>query len=159
MPFGLCNAPATFSRVINLVLSGLNWESVLAFLDDVCVLGRSYDDHIDNLRKVFERFRIYGLRLKPRKCSLFRREVEFLGRLVSKNGIQILPESIAAVQKWPVSRTVKDIQRFMGLTNYHRLFIKDYSRVAEPLFRILRNNEFRWGEEEEVFLESQKGTH
>ncbi|GFO10265.1 Pol polyprotein [Plakobranchus ocellatus] len=75
MPFGLCNAHATFSRVINLVLSGLNWESVLAFLDDVCVLSRSYDDHIDNLRKVFERFRTYGLRLKPRKCSLFRREV------------------------------------------------------------------------------------
>ncbi|GFO16517.1 Pol polyprotein [Plakobranchus ocellatus] len=156
MPFGLCNAPATFSRVINLVLSGLNWESVLAFLDDVCVLGRSYDNHIDNLRKVFERFRTYGLRLKPRKCSLFRREVEFLGRLVSKNGIQILPESIAAVQKWPVPRAVKDIQRFMGLTNYHRLFIKDYSRVAEPLFRILRNNEFRWGEEEEQSFENLK---
>ncbi|GFO34307.1 Pol polyprotein [Plakobranchus ocellatus] len=117
MPFGLCNAPATFSRVINLVLSDLNWESVLAFLDDVCVLGRSYDDHIDNFRKVFERFRTYGLRLKPRKCSLFRREVEYLGRLVSRNGIQILPESIAVVQEWPVPRTVKDIQRFMRLTN------------------------------------------
>ncbi|GFO02425.1 retrovirus-related pol polyprotein from transposon [Plakobranchus ocellatus] len=99
MPFGLCNAPATFSRVINLVLSGLNWESVLVFFDDVCVLGRSYDDHIDNLRKVFERFRTYGLRLKPRKCSLFRREVAFLGRLVSKNGIQILPESILVAKK------------------------------------------------------------
>ncbi|GFO19337.1 retrovirus-related pol polyprotein from transposon 412 [Plakobranchus ocellatus] len=99
MRFGLCIAPAIFSRVINLVLSGLNWESVLAFLDDVCVLNRSYEDHIDNPRKVFERFRTYGLRLKPRKCFLFRREVEFLERLVSSNGIQILPESIAVVQK------------------------------------------------------------
>ncbi|GFO40428.1 Pol polyprotein [Plakobranchus ocellatus] len=151
MPFGLCNAPATFSRVINLVLSDLNWESVLAFLDDVCVLGRGYEDHIDNLRKVFKRFQ-----MKPHKCSLFRREVEFLERLVSKNGIQILLDSVATVQKWPVPRTVQDIQRFMGLTNYHRLFIKDYSSVAEPLFRILRNNELRWGEEEEHSFENPK---
>ncbi|GFO14330.1 Pol polyprotein [Plakobranchus ocellatus] len=86
--------------------------------------------------------------MKPRKCSLFKTQVEFLGRLVSRQGVQVLPESIKAVTEWPVLKSVRDVQRFIGLTNYHRAFIKHYSELAEPLFRILRNHEFQWGEEE-----------
>ena len=156
MPFGLCNAPATFSRVINLILSGLNWETVLAFLDDICVLGRSFEDHLHNLEGVFKRFRKYGLRMKPRKCSLFKKEVEFLGRLVSKNGVQLMPESIRAVSQWPELKSVKDVQKFIGLTNYHRLFIKSYSSIAEPLFKILRENEFHWTDAERAAFQALK---
>jgi hypothetical protein len=72
MGFGLCNAPATFSRVMNLVLRGLHWKTVLAFLDDILVLGKSFDDHVQNLSEVFEKLRAYGLKLKPRKCELIK---------------------------------------------------------------------------------------
>lgn len=71
MRFGLCNAPATFARAINLVLHRLNWKIVLAFLDDVLVLGKTEQEHLDNLRQVFEGFRSFGLEFKPRKCELF----------------------------------------------------------------------------------------
>ena len=80
MGFGLCNAPATFSRAINLVLHGLNWNIALAFLDDLLVLGKDPQDHLKNLESVFQRFRHYGLKFKPTKCELFQRKVEFLGR-------------------------------------------------------------------------------
>ncbi|MEX1352305.1 MAG: reverse transcriptase domain-containing protein, partial [Desulfobacterales bacterium] len=89
MGFGLCNAPATFSRVINLILRGLNWKTVLAFLDDILVLGKSFDDHVQNLSEVFEKLRVHGLKLKPKKCELFQKQVEFLGRVVSENGIEM----------------------------------------------------------------------
>ena len=114
MPFGLSNAPATFSRVVNLILAGMNWETVLAFLDDICVLGRDFAEHLENLRQVFGRFRQFGLRLKPRKCSLFKKEVEFLGRLVSKEGVRVSPESIRAVVEWHTLKSVKDVQKFIG---------------------------------------------
>jgi hypothetical protein len=86
MAFGLCNSPATYTRVINLVLRGLNWKVVLAFLDDILVLGKDFEGHLANLRAVLVRFREYGLKLKPKKCELFQKEVEFLGRVVGPRG-------------------------------------------------------------------------
>jgi hypothetical protein len=76
MAFGLCNSPATYTRVINLVLRGLNWKVVLAFLDNILVLGKDFEGHLVNLRAVLVRFREYGLKLKPKKCELFQKEVE-----------------------------------------------------------------------------------
>ena len=87
MSFGLCNAPGTYTREMNLVLRGLTWKTVLAFLDDILVLGSNF--HLTNLRHVFERFRKYQLKLKPRKCVLFTKSVEFAGGKVSTNGLEI----------------------------------------------------------------------
>lgn len=81
MIFGFCNSPATYARVINLVLKGLTWRVVLAFLDDILVQGKTIRDHLENLEPVFRRFRKYGLKLNHIKCELFKQEVEFLGRL------------------------------------------------------------------------------
>lgn len=86
MGFGLCNAPSTYSRVMNLVLRGLHWKTVLAFLDDILVLGRDFKKHLNNITDVLKRFRSYGLKLKPKKCVLFKQEVEFLGRTVNRSG-------------------------------------------------------------------------
>ncbi len=94
----MCNAPATFSRVMNLVLHGLTWNAVLAFLDDILAMGKSFEDHLCILKEIFLRFRMYQLRLKPKKCSLFQRKVEFLGRWVSPGGLEpsevTLPQSV-----------------------------------------------------------------
>jgi predicted aspartyl protease len=148
MGFGLCGAPATFARAMNLVLRGLTWKTVLAFLDDIIVLGTSFSEHMKNLQEALERFRQFGLKLKPRKCSLFQREVEFLGRKVSHNQVAMTEEDIAVVKAWPVPTCAKHVERFMGLANYHRGFIKDFSHLAAPLYAVTGKKQFVWEEEQ-----------
>lgn len=109
LPFGLCNSPATFCRVVQLVLQGLTWVECLAYLDDVIVLGDSFDGHLANLEKVFERFKRYNLKLKPSKCFLFQTKVKFLGKIVDKTGISINPESMEALKNWPVPNKKKEM--------------------------------------------------
>jgi hypothetical protein len=123
MGFGLCNAPATFSRAMNLVLRGLTWRIVLAFLDDALVLGKDFQSHLDNLREVFLRFREFDLKFKLKKCELFQTRVEFLGRQVSRHGIEMGDTYISAVREWAVPSNVKKVERFLGFANYHRAFI------------------------------------
>ena len=87
MPFGLCNAPATFERLMETILAGLHWQICLIYLDDVIVTGKTFQDMVNNLGRVFERFYQAGLKLKPRKCTLFAKQVEFLGHVISEDGI------------------------------------------------------------------------
>ncbi len=146
MPFGLCNAPATYSRVMGLVLRGLTWEVVLAFLDDILVLGSSFDGHLATLERVFQRFRNYQLKLKPRKCELFQRKVDFLGRVVSRNGLEKGTDSDQLIHDWPIPRNTKEVERFLGLANYHRMFIKDYARMSSLCTRLRARNSSGWEE-------------
>ena len=101
MPFGLCNAPATFQRLMDCVLAGLHWQSCLVYLDDVLILGRSFSEHLHNLRDVFDRLREAGLKLKPSKCTFGQKEVAFLGHIVSDQGIAPDPAKVAAITNWP----------------------------------------------------------
>ena len=100
MPFGLYNAPATFQRAIMLILKSLTWKEVLAYLNDIMILGYSFDDHLDNIVQVREKFRKYILKLKAKKCSLFQRVVLFLGKIVNRNGISVNPDSVRATHEW-----------------------------------------------------------
>ena len=120
MPFGLCNAPSTFQRAMMLILKGLTWKEVLAYLDDIMILGCSFNDHLDNIVQVLERFRKYNLKLKAKKCLLFQREVLFLGKIGNRNGISVNPESVRAIQEWPIPTSVKEVQRILGMANYHQ---------------------------------------
>ena len=104
MPFGLCNAPATFERLMEQVLSGLPHSTALVYLDDVLVPARTFADQISNLQQVFQRFRQAHLKLSPKKCSLFQKEVKYLGHIVSSKGIATDPEKVEAVQSWPTPR-------------------------------------------------------
>lgn len=97
MGMGLCNAPATFQRAMQLV-QRLTWIQVLVYLDDVIVLGKDFADGLDNVRTTLQRFREYSLKLKPKKCDLFRRETEYLRKVVSSSGISIAPSKIEAVK-------------------------------------------------------------
>lgn len=136
LPFGLCNSPATFSRVIQLVLQGLSWKECLAYLDDVIVLGTDFESHIQSLTKVFSRFQKYNLKLKPSKCQLLQTEVKFLGKIVCNNGISVNPDSIEAVKKWTPPRSKREVESFIGFTNYHRDHIKNFAEIAEPLHQL-----------------------
>ena len=114
MGFGLCNAPATFTRAMQIVLTGFLWETVLAYLDDVIIVGKTFWDHLKNIRKVLMRFRFYNLKLKPKKCILFQEEMKFLGRMVRQDGVSITPENIEKVTKWPVPICAHDVEVFLG---------------------------------------------
>ena len=102
MPFGLCNAPATFQRLMDMVLAGLQWTNCLVYLDDVIVVGRTFKEHLRNLRAVFGRLRAAGLKLQPKKCHLCSPKVEFLGHIVSADGVSTDPQKLDKVANWPV---------------------------------------------------------
>ena len=156
MGFGLCNAPATYARVMNLVMRGLHWKTALAFLDDVLIMGRTFEDHLSNLGEALKRFRKYGLKLKPKKCVFFQKEVEFLGRLVGNDKLSMTQSDIEVVASWPVPTCSKDVERFMGLANYHRSFVKNFSELAEPLYSVVGKHKFRWKEEQSEAFDSLK---
>ena len=156
MGFGLTNAPATFSRVVNLILKGLTWKVVLAFLDDILVMGKTFDDHLKNLREVLERFRVNGMKLKPKKCIFFQKEVEFLGRNVSGNNLSMTIKDTQTVTEWPVPKSSKEVERLLGLVNYHRSFVKGFADIVQPLYKLTGNNPFKWGQVEQHALEAVK---
>ena len=116
--------PATFQRAMTLILRGLTWKEVLAYLDDIIILGRDFDDSLKNLVKVLDKFREHKLKLKAEKCQLFQEEIIFLGKLCSRHGISPNPSSIAVVKNWPTPLSSKEVERFMGLANYHRAHIR-----------------------------------
>ncbi|MCP3866870.1 MAG: hypothetical protein GY703_02000 [Gammaproteobacteria bacterium] len=158
LPFGLCNAPSTFCRAMDLVLRGLNWRIVLAFLDDICVLGKTVDDHFRNLREVFQRFREHQLKLKPSKSELFRHEMVFLGRKINQTGITLTEESINILKKWKPPSNIKELQSFLGLANYHRNFIRKFADLTHPLNQLLgkKKADFTWSETHQAAFEALK---
>ena len=145
MPFGLCNAPATFQRLMDMILAGVQWSSCLVYLDDIIIVGKTFQHHLHNLREVFNRVRDAGLKLKPSKCDLCCKEVRFLGHIVSPNGVRTDPAKTDKVADWPVPTTRKEVQQFLGLANYYRRFVKDFANIAKPLHRLTEKScKFHW---------------
>ena len=148
MPFGLCNAPATFQRLMESVLSGLAREKCLVYLDDVLVIGRTFQEHLTNLKEVFTRLAKAGLKLKPSKCKLARGELDFLGYVVSGNRISVDSKKVAAVTEYPTLVDLKSLRAFLGLASYYRRFVPSFSSVANPLYALTRKDvPFVWSVE------------
>lgn len=158
MPFGLCNAPATFERLMELVLAGLIGETCLVYLDDIIIVGRTFEEHLASLEKVLVKIRAANLKLSLKKCSLFRRQVSFLGHIVSEEGICTDPEKVNAVKEWPVPRDKTEIRAFLGLCSYYRRFVKNFADIAKPLHRLTEEKrQFIWDEDcEAAFLNLKK---
>ena len=114
MPFGLCNAPATFERLMETVLRGLQWETCFVYLDDVVIFGRSEEELLARMDDVFTRLTRAGLKLKPRKCRLFARQCDYLGHVITGDGVTVSPEKVAAIKGWATSETVTDVRSFLG---------------------------------------------
>ena len=150
MPFGLKGAPRTFQRMMDQLLLGLDYRVALAYLDDVIVYGATVDECLTNLRLVFARIQQANLKLKPKKCFLFQRQTLYLGHIISGDGVRCDPEKIQAVKEWKPPRTLRQVRSFMGLVNYYRRFIRNYTDIAIPLYDLQKKKKrFHWGEAEQ----------
>ena len=157
MPFGLCNAPATFERLMEKVLRPILNKICLVYLDDVIIFGKNFEEMLANLREVLLLLDKANLKLNPKKCSLFSREVKYLGHVVSENGISTDPEKIECVRSWPVPRNKKQVRSFLGFCSYYRKFVKGFSLIAKPLFVLTENlTKFFWNEECQQAFEKLK---
>jgi len=141
MPFGLTNAPATFQHFMNDVLRDFLDDFAVVYLDDILIYSRDLDEHKHHVRRVLERLRANGLFAKPEKCAFHRREIEYLGYVVSPDGVTMDPAKVAAIADWPEPATVKQLQVFLGFANFYRRFIHGYSQIATPLTRLLRKDQ------------------
>ncbi|GFW14756.1 retrovirus-related Pol polyprotein from transposon 17.6 [Trichonephila clavipes] len=157
MPFGLCNAPATFERMMDNLLRHFKWTMCLCYLDDIIVFSETFEDHLIRLRLVLKCLQEAGLKLNSKKCLFAAQEVKILGHLVSSNGVRPDPYKIKAVRNFPTPNNIHDIRSFLGLCSYFRRFIKGFCYLAEPLQSLLKSCvEFHWGPEEVEAFNSLK---
>ncbi|GFX46344.1 retrovirus-related Pol polyprotein from transposon 297 [Trichonephila clavipes] len=157
MPFGLCNAPATFERMMDNLLRNFKWTMCLSYLDDIIVFSETFEDHLIRLRLVLKCLQEAGLKLNSKKCLFAAQEVKILGHHVSSNGVRPDPEKIKAVRNFPTPKNIHDIRSFLGLCSYFRRFIKGFCYLAEPLQSLLKSGvEFHWGPEEVEAFNSLK---
>ena len=132
LPFGLQNSSSTFMRLMHEVLRGCE-TFAQAYIDDICIFSHSWDDHIKHLDTVLERIQNAGLTVKPKKCSVGRSQVEYLGHVIGSGTIQPKDDKIQAVKEFPRPLTKKNVRAFLGLSGYYRRFISRYADIALPL--------------------------
>ena len=167
MPIGLTNAPATFQSLMESCLGELHLNWCIIYLDDIIVFSRTPEEHLHRLKAVISKLRAAGLKLQPMKCDLFKQQINYLGHIVSKEGVSTDPEKITAVTEWLQPTTVTEVRSFLGFVSYYGRFIPCFSKVAKPLNKLLQNLEgtpsqkkkkkFYWGpEQQEAFETLQK---
>lgn len=144
MPFGLRNAPSTFQRTMDMVLSGAKWNHCLVYIDDILIFSETVDDHLQHIADVFGRLIKFNLKLKPSKCELFKPELVFLGHLISEKGIKPNPKKTAAIMNWPEPTRLTEVESFLGLCSYYRKFIRNFSLIAAPLYALKAG--WSWGD-------------
>ena len=164
MPFGLSGAPATFQRLMQRCMGDLIYQILFVYLDDICIYSRTFEEHLAHLDLVFTRLHDHNLKLKPSKCHLFRKKIDYLGHTLSADGIATDPEKTKAVIDWPIPRTVKQLRSFLGFASYYRQYIPDFSKIARPLHALVgdcqkhspKYFQNRWTEECQKAMEELK---
>ena len=137
MPYGLCNAAATFQRLMQMTFSAEMFEILLVYLDDIVIFSKSIEEHLKRLDAVFTKLRQFGLKLELKKCNFFKKEVLYLGHLIGADGVATDPSKIAVVEKWPIPKTLKDLRSFLGFASYYRRYVPNFTQIASPLHRVV----------------------
>lgn len=138
MPFGLFNAPATFERLIDRILKELISKICFVYIDDVIIFGKDFEEMISNLKEVFSRLQKANLKVNPKKCVFLKKEVKYLGYIISAKGVATDPEKISSVEHWPFPKTRKQVRSFLGFCSYYRKFVKGFS--IKPLYKLTEDN-------------------
>lgn len=145
LPMGLKISPSAFSRLMTIAMSGLNYEKCIIYLDDLIIFGRNLTDHNKNLMSVFSRLRKVNLKLNPSKCEFLKRQILYLGHVISAEGILPDPEKIRVVECYPTPTCADDVKRFVAFSNYYRKFIHNFGEIVLPLNKLCRKNvQFEW---------------
>lgn len=156
-PFGLCNAPGSFSELADRVFHDMKWKDVLIYLDDVIIFSKTVEEHLKKLDKVFERLRRANLTLKPSKCQYLKEHIGILGYEVDKDGIYPSKEKTAALREIPTPKRLRDVQSFLGAAGYYRKFIRQYSVISRPLHDLTKKDvKFHWGEPQQKAFDTLK---
>jgi hypothetical protein len=157
MPMGLTSAGSTFQRVMELALMGLQWETCLIYLDDVIVFANSFDEHVQRLLAVMTRISDAGLKLKPEKCHLFQKQVEFLGHVVSAQGVLPAPHNVLKIRNFPPATNVTEARRILGMGSYYRRFIPNYANMMKPITDLTKAGKpFKWTDKCDKALQDLK---
>lgn len=145
VPFGLTNAPATFQSTMNTLFAAMMRKSVLVFMDDILIYSPTLEAHMSHLDEVFNILQQNQLSVKQSKCSFAKQRLEYLGHIISAQGVATDPCEIEAVQDWLVPTNAKQLTGFLGITGYYRKFIKNYSLLSRTLTNLLKKDTlFHW---------------
>ena len=143
VPFGLAQAPAYFQRLINEVLTDCNFT--MGYLDDIIIFSKTEEEHLQYREEIFNHLMRAGLMLKLQKCSFFKKNIQYLGHLISDEGIQPLPEKLESITKMPTPLNVKQVKQFLGLVGYYKKFAPHFSDISRPPYSSPEKNEgFNW---------------
>lgn len=137
MPFGLCNAPSTFQRLMQRIFGDQQCQSLLLYLDDIVVFSGSVNQHLERLGVVLSRLEQEGLKVKLSKCAFFQQQVRYLGHVISNQGVATDPSKIEEVSSWPTPTTVSELRSFLGFASYYRQFVEGFAKLAAPLHRLV----------------------
>ena len=133
MPFGLCNAPGTFQRLMNYILRKFLGKFVAVYLDDIIIYSKTFEEHIDHLTMILEALQEANFKIKLKKSYFCFPSLSFLGHVVGRNGISVDPTKIEKVKNFPKPTNVTELRGALGLFSYYRKFVKDFSKIARPL--------------------------
>ncbi|CAM8962517.1 unnamed protein product [Rhodiola kirilowii] len=157
MPFGLTNAPSSFQTAMNDMFRPVLRKYVLVFVDDILVYSPSWEAHMEHLEAVFQILSQNSFLAKATKCEMAQGRVQYLGHYISGQGMEVDPNKIEAMQRWPIPTNLKQLRGFLGLTGYYRRFVPQYAQVAAPLTKLLRKDAFIWDGEASGAFEKLKG--
>lgn len=145
LPMGLKISPSAFSRLMTIAMSGLNYEKCIVYMDDLIIFGRNLIEHNKNLMTVFSRLRKVNLKLNPLKCEFLKRQILYLGHVISAEGMLPDPEKIRVIERYPTPECADDVKRFVAFSNYYRKFIRNFGEIVLPLNKLCRKNvKFEW---------------
>ncbi|TIA84742.1 hypothetical protein E3P99_04121 [Wallemia hederae] len=157
MPFGLCNAPASFQYLMNSMLQEYLDDFAVVYLDDIMIYSKSREDHLHHLKLVFDKLKANQLYVKLKKCEFMQQEVEYLGHIVGNNKITPDTSKTKAIQEWEQPKNNVDVMSFMGLANFYRKFVPNFSKRSKHMTDVMAKKEsFRWGEEQQKEFEDIK---
>ena len=140
MPYGLCNSPATFQRLMRIVFREEMNQKVLIFLDDIIIYSSTIEEHFERLALVFQRLASHGLKVEPTKCYLFQKSVSYLGQIIYDQGISADTEKMKALSEWSVPENAWELKIFLGIAGYHRRYIHNFSQLSSPLYELVNQD-------------------